>query len=355
MTTQKRVLIFTPGGVGGAERMSVLFGKMLPRDRYNVKFVVVGRLKTIYNLFPRDYEVDCIPVRNIYCFSTFRIWLKITQEKPDIVFVSQESYNGRVIIASKLAGCKVIVRSSSMIGKYKPSLLKQVRFTYPKADLIIAQQDEMRAEMLSLLKVAPDKIVTLYNPMDVSNIDIQSSALSPYSSDNSVKYVNVARVCYIKSHDVSIKAFCKVKTIIPNAKLFFVGNVDETSDYYKGLLRLLEELELKDSVQFVGYEVNPYKWIKHADCFILPSRVEGLPNALIEASYLGIPSVVTRCVGIVDSIIKNGQNGYVVDINDINGLSQAMIKAIDLKDCKMCFKPSREKDITALFDRVLMS
>ena len=73
----KKILIFTPGGVGGAERMSVLIGKLLPQEHYNVKYIVVGRLRNIYNILPDGYAVDCIPVLNKYAFSTLRIWGKI--------------------------------------------------------------------------------------------------------------------------------------------------------------------------------------------------------------------------------------------------------------------------------------
>lgn len=47
MSQQKKVLIFTPGGVGGAERMSVLIGKLLPKKHFAVKFYIIGRLNTI--------------------------------------------------------------------------------------------------------------------------------------------------------------------------------------------------------------------------------------------------------------------------------------------------------------------
>ena len=113
----KKILIFLPGGGGGAERMSVLIGKILPKESFYVKYVVVGRLRTVYSVIPAGYEVECIPVHNIYCFSTLRIWWKIFREKPDIVFASQAAYNPRVIIASRLAKCKVVIRSSGMIAE----------------------------------------------------------------------------------------------------------------------------------------------------------------------------------------------------------------------------------------------
>lgn len=348
---RKKVLIFTPGGVGGAERMSVLIGKLLPQESYDVKYIVIGRLHNIYNILPEGYAVDCIPVLNKYALSTLRIWWKIRREKPDLVFTSQVAYNPRVIIAAKLSGCRVVVRSSGMVGDYRGSKLRGVKRTYPWADRIIAQQEDMREEMLKMLKVNPEKIVTIHNPLDCSEIDRLSSAPSPYPDNNEVIYVEAASVNHRKAQDIAIKAFSFVKRAIPEARLYFVGVYEKESAYFQGLQKLIDELGLKEYIHFVGYDKNPFKWVKNADCFVFPSRAEGLPNALVEASYLGVPCAAARCLNIVDEIIKDGKNGYVVDVDDVDGMAQAMIKAIQLHNCKMEYHPGTVEDFVNLFDQ----
>lgn len=347
---QKKILIFTPGGVGGAERMSALIGKLLPRDMFEVKYVVIGRLRNIYNILPEGYEVDCIPVWNKYAFSTVRIWWKIMREKPDVVFASQVAYNPRVIIASKLAGRKVVIRSSGMIGHYPAMKLWRVKFTYPWADKLIAQQEDMRKEMIKILKVDSEKVVTLHNPLDCPDIDQLSAAPSPYSDNDDVIFVETATVNHRKAQDVAIKAFSIVKKSIPNAHLYFVGKYDENGTYYQEQQKLVAEFDLKECIHFIGYDKNPFKWVKNANCFVFPSRAEGLPNALIEASYLGLPCVASRCLPIVDAIIKEGQNGYVVDVDDVEGMAQAMIKAVNIKDCKMIYSPGKTEDFVNVFE-----
>lgn len=351
MSNKKKILIFTPGGAGGAERMSVLIGKLLPKDRFEVKYVVIGRLRNIYNILPEGYAVDCIPVRNIHEFSTLRIWWKIIREKPDVVFASQVAYNPRVIMAATLAGEKVVIRSSGMIGHYKKRW-NGVKRTYPQANKLIAQQDAMREEMIRLLKVDPEKVVTLHNPLDCSDIDRLSAAPSPYLVNDDVVFVETATVQQRKAQDVAIRAFSIVKKDIPHASLYFVGKYDENSAYYQELQKLIAELNLKEHIHFIGYDKNPFKWVKNADCFVFPSRIEGLPNALIEASYLGVPCAASRCLPIVDDIIKDGQNGYVVDVDDVEGLAQAMKEAVKLKNCTMAYEPGTPEEITKLFDSI---
>lgn len=350
--SKKKILIFTPGGVGGAERMSVLIGKLLPKDRFDVKYVVVGRLRNIYNILPNGYEVDCIPVRNIYAFSTLRIWWKILREKPDVVFTSQAAYNPRVIIASRLVGRKVVVRSSGMVKRYSKRKLREVKLTYPLADKLIAQQEDMREQIINLLNVRPNKIVTIHNPFDSSDIDRLASIGSPFSHDASINYVNVASINPNKSQDIAIKALVVVRQRLSNAHLYLIGNYDENSDYYKKLIKLINERKLDDCVHFIGYDKNPYKWVKNADCFVLSSKIEGFPNALIEASYLGVPCVTTRCLKLMDDIIEDGQNGYVVDVDDVEGMAQAMINAINIKKCEMVYKPGKAEDFANVFDLI---
>lgn len=346
---KKKILFFLPGGAGGAERMTITVAKLLPRKTFDVKFVVLGRQKDIYNFIPKDFTVDCIPVHNKYCLSTIRIMLKIISEKPELVFCSQASYNPRVIIAAKMLRMPVIVRSSGMPSTYRKSAFFSVKATYKHADVVIAQQDDMRQEMISLLGVKPSKAITLHNPLDITTIEDKASFATPYPTGNQINYCHVGRVQRDKGHDIAIPAFAKVKEQFPSAHLYFVGKYDEADEYYNILKSKIKELYLEDAIHFVGFDANPYRWMKHCDCFVFPSRREGLPNALIEASYLERPCVAAQCLNIIKEIIKDGENGYVVSVEDPVALTNAMIKAIELKNCKMRYRPANSDDFIQVF------
>ena len=65
---KRKILFFLPSSVGGAERMTITIAKMLPRNLFNVKFVIVHKsMGDIINFIPKEYGIIHIPIHNIYC------------------------------------------------------------------------------------------------------------------------------------------------------------------------------------------------------------------------------------------------------------------------------------------------
>ena len=103
-------------------------------------------------------------------------------------------------------------------------------------------------------------------------------------------------------------------------------------------------------MHFIGFDSNPYKWIKNCDCFVLPSRLEGLPNALVEAMYMKRPIVSTTCIDIIKRMVQDGYNGYLVPTENPRAMAEAMIKAIKLRNFKMTYKPAQPEEFRRIFE-----
>jgi glycosyltransferase involved in cell wall biosynthesis len=138
----------------------------------------------------------------------------------------------------------------------------------------------------------------------------------------SPRYCCVARHQRAKGVDVLIRAFGAVRAAIPDATLTLVGSGDELEPNRQ----LAAELELRDSIRFVGFVSNAAPYIRQADIVVLPSRREGLPIVALESFALGRPLVATA-VGGTPSIVRDGQTGWLVAPEDPAALAAAMIEA----------------------------
>lgn len=87
-------------------------------------------------------------------------------------------------------------------------------------------------------------------------------------------------------------------------------------------------LQIADRVHFAGFQANPFPYFQAADLFVLPSLWEGLPNTLIEALALGVPSIAADCPTGPREILEDGRYGTLVPVGDAAALAEAIDRAI---------------------------
>lgn len=349
----KKAIFFLQSGVGGAERMTVTIGKNLDKEKYDVIFYLLYTptvTSSIEDFIPKGFNVKKISrgkgfnlIKELY--SVLRL------ERPDIVFSSMMYLNTKLLFLSPLfKGCQFIVRNNNYLytlGKVQKLLL---RVTYWMADIIIAQTEEMKNELIKNLQLSCKKVVVLHNPVDTVTIDEKSQAASPYTSSNTIKYVASGRFFHVKGFDILVKAFKILIQEQPNAELYIIGSTTgNCSEYYQNIEKLIIDLKLQNQVHCLGFQKNPYTYVKNADCFVLSSRNEGLPNVLIEALYLGTPAAAVTCIPIIERIVEQGKTGYLAEPENPSSLANAMLEASKLGRIESTYKPSSIKDFTNLF------
>jgi len=346
---KKKVLFFLPGGVGGAERMTLTIGSMLPHNEYEVKFVVVGRRTNVLRIIPEGYEVIHLKIHNKYCAPITRIMAIMMREKPEFSFCSIMYLNIRVLIASKLMGVKCIVRNDNYLDVVSKRTRWELKHVYPFAYCVIAQQEEMAVNLIQGLNLDSAKVVVRHNPLDTEKIDRLSQASSPYPEDDSINYLWIGNFLSQKGHDVLAKAFKLVHDANPHTHLYYIGIAPPDTSFRDSVYNYVKENNMLDCVHFMGFQENPYNFIKNCDCYVLPSRMEGLPNSLIEAMYLKRPIVATRCVPIITRMIEEGVNGYSTEVENVEQLAKRMHDALHLTNLKMIYKPSEPESFIELF------
>lgn len=286
---KKKIIFFLSPDVTGAERVSITMAKKLNKDEYDVIFAIIGNtFGQILSFIPFHYEYHLVPL--------LRLMDYLSNKHPDEVFCSLIHLNDEVLKAAKqVGGIKVILRNNYNLSDVSSCLVEKAKYAYPQADMVIAQTERMKQELIDVCGVSNDKIKVIDNPVDTDYIDEKlRGASSPYPKDGMKHFCWIGRYDYIKGVDILIDAFAKAKRQDAELSLYMIGSIEDNNPYYQSILEMVTSNGLYNSVRFVGFDDNPYKWMKYAVCLMIPSRSEANSNVLKEAVYLETP-VINTC------------------------------------------------------------
>ena len=144
----------------------------------------------------------------------------------------------------------------------------------------------------------------------------------PFEKRQMQRIVMVGRLSAQKAYDVAIDAFARVKKICPEKELHIYGDGPLKDEIQKQC----ESCGVQDSVFFHGSVENVLTEIQGAGMFVLASRFEGMPNALMEAMACGLPCVATDCEFGPSELITHGKNGFLVPVEDGEKLAMAILQ-----------------------------
>lgn len=131
----------------------------------------------------------------------------------------------------------------------------------------------------------------------------------------------VGRLAATKGLPILLESMTVLQTLFPDLVLTIVGDGSD-----KLLLQeLVEEMELQQSIKFVGYQSQSKvrEYMQHTDVLVLPSFAEGIPVVLMEAMAAAVPVVATRIAGIGE-LVEHGASGYLVPPGDEDSLTKAI-------------------------------
>lgn len=316
---------------GGTGRMTLLYAKILQQAGYDCRLLITQWRDYGFKL--KSFIPDNLPydiMRYSSHIMNIRLLLYIYKVKPDCVFYSFTSKTSIVVLAKLLLPrLKIVYRECLPPPTHRKWEIKLGRKVFPYVDLVISQTKEMKSEITEYYHVPPDSIQVINNPIDKAFIRQHLEERFEFEHLDYVHFLAVGRVVGQKDFATLIKAFSIVQKHNPQSMLHIVGQY-WPDEYKKELDRLIENLNLTEYVSFEGFQPNPYKYMAASDVFVLSSVYEGLPNVLLEAMYVGIPVVSTRCIPYIGQVIKEGVNGYSVPMGQPDELAEAMLKALTL-------------------------
>jgi len=335
-----KTIIFTPDlDTGGAERVTLNIIEQLDKAVFDVYLIIGKKNGDLINDLPNNIKIINLNVSKTL-YAIVPLYLQCRKIKPQLFFSSLNRGNILLICISKLLRySKVIIREPNMPSNQSKILPKTtmacVKYLYPKADYLIAQTEDMRTEMIEHYKIDPHKIKTIINPINTRLINILiHKSESPYPQ-GTISIVTVGSLIKRKALDYLIKSFWQCVSSHDNLHLYILGKGSERDS----LKYLIDKHNLTKKIHLIGFQGNPYPYLKFANIFVLSSRMEGLPNVVLEALYLQTKVVVTDCVPYISKLVVKGGYGYVAKIDDIEDLGEKINLALqdNTKQPKLTF------------------
>ena len=214
-----------------------------------------------------------------------------------------------------------------------------VKWLYPKADLIISNAKASANDLIDNFGTQKQRTKTIYNPIDINEINTIQKKEGFFDS-NFINAVSIGRLVKEKNHTFLIDAVLPFK----NLRLYIFGEGVQRPELEKKIVKL----GLENRVFLMGFENNPFQYLKTADLFLFGSLNEGFPNVLMEAMCCGLPIISTNCKSGPDEMLEleNPKQddimitkyGILTPVNNVELMQKALKYVIKnpsfLLDCK---------------------
>ena len=333
---------------GGAERVLSVIINELVQQNIEVNLVCIERDNAY--LLPKEVKVTYLSnltkhdssLKKLVYLPYLAYKLKTYIKKNQTTLIQSHIYRANFTnILAKIFGAKhqvQVVEVTSINNLKDGSFSKKINFAlikllYKHADLVIFKAQRMKEEFLKNIPKIK-KYTVINNPYDIKKIiSLSEELVEDFEFSKDKQYiVSVGRLSSEKRFITLIEV---LKKLDANIELLLIGEGEELET----LKEYASSNKLEKRVHFLGRKENPFKYIKHANLFVLASEGEGFPNVIVEAMICNTPVISTDCISgpreilapntdINFQLVKDielAENGILYPIDD----KKSLIKAIN--------------------------
>jgi glycosyltransferase involved in cell wall biosynthesis len=318
-------------GGGGAERVIELLARRLPVEKYELHLGLITQAETGAEGLPAGVQLHTLNAARVRA-GGFRLLRLIRRLKPDLILSGIFHLNFLVLLLRPLLPkrTRILVRqngtvSSALAFGGLPGYTRLLyRLLYCRADRVICQTPSMVADLAQQLGLPEDQLAVLPNPIDVEKIRLSSGRNSVSWAGPGPHLLAVGRLVREKGFDLLLRALASVRREYSEASLLIVGSGPEEA----ALKAECGASGLDRAVRFAGQLADPWSCFQRATLFVLPSRQEGLPNALLEAAAAGLPIVALPASGGVVELVSGQPGVWLAPEVSAEALAASLLAAL---------------------------
>ena len=314
---------------GGAERAVVWLSHGLLERGHILSVITLSGAADDFHILPEGVTRIALDVRsesstplhglwrNVKRSSALRAALKHTA--PDVVIAHINQTNVLAAFASLGAAWPLIVVEHSGTLLKSPGRVWRVlrRALYGRAARVVCVS-QGAANYFDWLSKSRKSVI--YNPL-IAPPETPLPDLPPMAHDGRRWVVAMGRLLHVKGFDLLLDAWARIAAQHKaNWQLLILG----AGPLRARLEKQRDTLQLQDSVTFTGLVPQPFAVLRRAELFVMPSRAEGLPYALLEAMACGCPAVAFDCPDGPREIIRYGVDGLLLPNGDTPALAAAL-------------------------------
>lgn len=289
-------------------------------------------------------------LRRVAFGRALRLTRYIERERPDVLLANLAPAEYAAFFARRLTRpCAFPPIVPIVRDMVKPSAkhTKRRRMLFPEAAHVVAVSRGVARSVTASVGVPADKVTPIYNPVFTPDTVLRAAAQPdhPWFGRGELPIIlGAGRLAEQKDFQTLIEAFRRVSEKRP-CRLIILGEGPKRGE----LEDCVRRLGLEDRISLPGWVKNPYAFMSRAALFVLSSRHEGFPGALVEALACGCPVVSTDCPAGPAEILEDAD--LLAPVGDPEALAQAMLRRLDrpagkaaLRARAACFDTARAMD-----------